>query len=519
MRYVNFRDGLTGELREMCTEAGRVLTYGPPPHSPSDDRDPLAFDLGGRYVLPAFVESHCHVLPTGLDLLKLHLGAAQSHADVLDLVRARHAEQPDGWLHAVHYDQNRYGSHLHREQLDAISPSRPILLRHVNGHASVANTAALKAAGVHENTPDPTGGVFVRDAAGRLTGVLLEAAHEHVNASSPAPSFDEMVAAILRAGNSMRDMGIVCATDMMTGFVDFETEFAAYRRAIELGCPVAIRLYVQWKSILSRRGVGLDRYRALEQDDRLRIAGVKIFADGAIGSATAAIYGSYAPESEAGKGLSARGQSLGGDGQPDVSGQLIYRPDRLLDMVRTADDAGFPIAIHAIGDYAVDLVMAAYAETSSPRRHRIEHAMLLSDAQIERLARLNCRVTFQPEFLHHFGRTYIRQLGAERAAHLKRARSVLDAGIHLSFSSDRPIVAGNPWTGILAASHRPEGFDPAENVSLAEAVHLYTQAAAEANDDADMGKLSPGSRAAFQVYETPPLDGDSRLPSAVFEFC
>jgi len=157
----------------------------------------------------------------------------------------------------------------------------------------------------------------------------------------------------------------------------------------------------------------------------------------------------------------------------EVSGQLIYSPTRLREMVQTAHRAGFRVATHSIGDYATDLVMDAYEATGEPSRHRIEHAMLLSDAQIERLAGLGCAVTFQPEFLIRFGHSYRRQLGPERMARLKRARSLLDAGIPLSFSSDRPIVPGDPKDGIRAAVHRPEGFDPAENITLPEAFRAY----------------------------------------------
>ena len=162
-------------------------------------------------------------------------------------------------------------------------------------------------------------------------------------------------------------------------------------------------------------------------------------------------------------------------------------------MVRTAVDAGFPVAIHAIGDYAVDLVLDAFEASPHPM-HRLEHAMILSDAQIERIARVGCFVTMQPEFLQKLGHVYRRQLGPERTARLKRARSVIDAGIPLSFSSDRPIVAGDPRDGIRTAVHRPEGFAPDENVAWAEAVRAYTVEGSRANGDGTRyGSLEPGS--------------------------
>lgn len=480
----------------MLVEGGRVVARGVGLATlPEVSR---TVDLQGKYLLPRFVDAHCHILPTGLDLQRLHLGTAESHSDVLDLVRQRHGEETEGWLLAVHYDHNRYGGHLSREALDAISADRPIVLRHANGHAAVANSAALRAAGVGEETPDSEGGEFVRDASGRLTGVLLEDAHDRVLGALPMPTLEEMTDAIVRAGRSMHDLGIGCASDMMTGFFDLERELEAYRLAAQRGCPIEVRHYVQWSAVFGPRGIG--------PANLPKVAGIKIFCDGAIMSATAAIYGSYSGEPAKGPRISRRGHAPTGEDGREVSGQLIYRPERLKEMVKVAHEAGHSVSIHAIGDYAVDLVMDAFEATDEPSRHRIEHAMVLDDRQIERLARLDCEVTFQPEFLLRFGTSYRRQLGPERTARLKPARSVLDAGIKLSFNSDRPIVAGDPWDGILTASNRPEGFDPGENVTRAEAIRLYSAAGSRANGDADcFGTLTPGSDAGFQTYPMDPM--------------
>ena len=482
--HSNLFFALTSELQNILVEDDRVVARGADVSGPSDVP---RTDHGGRRIIPAFVDSHYHVLPTGLDLLKLHLGPASSKEEVLDLVRERHREQPEGWLHAVHYDQNRYGAHLTRHDLDAVSAERPILLRHVNGHASVANTAALRAAGVDRDTPDPTGGEYLRDADGP-NGVLLEDAHERVTNAAPGPDLEAMVQAILRAGASMRALGIDCATDMMTGRFDLPTELEAYRLAAERDCEVDLRLCLQWRPLLGPKAMpreALEPYLGL---DNPRIVGSKLFCDGAIGSATAAIYGEYL--GEAGKPYSPRATPTG---RPGTSGQLIYRPERLAEMVRISTEAGFPVAVHAIGDYAVDLVLDAF-EASPMKGHRLEHAMILSDAQVERIARAGLPVTMQPEFLQKLGHVYRRQLGPERTWRLKRARSLIDAGVPLSFSSDRPIVAGDPRDGIRTAVDRREGFDPAENVTWAEAIRAYTVEGSRVNGDGDQyGSLEPGS--------------------------
>jgi predicted amidohydrolase YtcJ len=420
---------------------------------------------------PPFVDNHCHILPAGLQLLQLDLSDTRSHEEVLDKLSQRRDEQPEGWLLAVHYDQNRYGgNHLNRLQLDAISSDRPILLRHSSGHAGVANSFALELAGVDASLQDEQGGSFERGPDGSLSGVVLENALERVSRSIPKPTREEMVLAILTAAESMSEMGIALASDMQTGCIDLNDELWAYREAAAAGCKIAMRLYLQWGRVFGKRGIGPERLNELVMEfdgSRSRIQGIKLFADGAIGAGTAAIYGSYADKPS----------------NAETSGILMYRPEQLTERVVTAAKAGWQVSVHAIGDHASDLVMDAFEATQEPSRHRLEHAMLLSDAQIERLQKLDCFVSVQPEFLSRFGETYLAKLGPELAFDLIRFRSLADAGVKLSFSSDRPITTGDPRVGIALATHRPSGFNPLENVSHRQALHAYTVAAAEATGD------------------------------------
>ena len=437
----------------------------------------------------AFVDNHCHILPTGFDLAALHLGGTNSHAEVLDRLRDRHRSQPDGWLLAVHYDQNRYeGVHLTATDLDKISPDRPILLRHVNGHAGVANRVALASANIVPESPDPAGGSFGRDEAGKVNGVLFEHGLELVAGAVPVPTPEEMTKAIRMATAKMRDLGIAAAADMMTGRFDLRSELMAYAAAARADEHFTTALYLQWSTVFGKRAIPAaerdDLVRELESTGRSYVKGIKIFADGAIGSATAAIYGSY------------RNQPA-----TETSGQLIYNPERLNMMVQTAHNAGYTVAVHAIGDYAIDLVLDAFASTDEPNRHRLEHAMILSDAQIERIGNLGCFVTMQPEFLLRFGANYRRQLPDEKSWNLKRFRSVLDAGIPLSFSSDRPIVAGDPRDGIRLAVTR-EGFSPEERVTPVEAIRAYTEGGAAAMGLADrFGRIGVGHPAPLVAFD------------------
>jgi predicted amidohydrolase YtcJ len=477
-RLHNVRSIETGAPVELFAQEGRWSE-----RSPNVDRE---IDGLGRFVAPPFVDCHCHVLPTGLDLSKVNLDACNSHQDVLDVIAGALRDVRNGWLLAVRYDQTRYdGKHLTLRELDAVSPSVPILLRHVSGHASVANSAALIAAEVGEDVQDPPGGEFVREADGRLTGVLLESAHEFVSERTPAPDLDGMIDAIRLACESMSEMGIVAACDMMTGRFDLVQELLAYDAVLASGSVVDTVLYVQWREVFGSRGIGAARFADCVRDLRhARLGGVKLFADGAIGSGTAAIHGRYE----------------GGTG----AGKLIYPPDELTRRVLTAHDAGYSVAVHAIGDRAVDVVMDAFEATGEPQLHRLEHAMLLSDAQIERIARAGCTVTFQPEFLLRFGHSYRRQLGPERTALLKRSRSVVSAGVPLAYSSDRPIVPGNPMHGVNTAATRPDGFSQAESVTRDEAFHLYTKAAAVASGMHDLG-LRVGDRAKAALFDRNPI--------------
>ena len=467
----------------MFVDLGRVVGAGPAGEQ---------VDLRRGFVMPAFMDAHCHILPAGLDLLKLNLMGCQTKAEMLDAVRDWHERSPDGWLHAVQYDQTRWpgADHLTRHDLDKISASRPILLRHSNGHASVANSAALAAAQVTRDTPDPKGGEFVRDASGEPTGVLLEKAHEIVTGTAPEPSLEEMVEAILRAAQVMRQMGITAASDMMTGRWNLDKELTAYRLASERGCAVRLRLCMQWATVIGPRAMdaGLLQDRINAMDPALcKVLGLKVFADGAIGSATAAIHGRF--------------RTTGGQGQ------LIYSEENLKDIIRRGDEAGWQTTTHTIGDRSTDLVMDALEQTQDPSRHRVEHAMILSDAQIARLKKLNCHVTMQPEFLMRFGHSYKAQLDPEVFPRLKRARSVLDAGIRLSFSSDRPIVPGHPADSIHTAIHRPDGFDPSENVTMQEALNAWTIGSADANGDrGELGTLNAGEWADFVVLNENPLE-------------
>lgn len=479
--HKNLIDPLTLKTISFATEGGIYNTKNTD-HINADK----TYDWKGAYVLPGFVDAHCHILPTGLDLKKLNLAQCQSRNQVLDEIKKEMERiKTNAWLLAVHYDQNKFqdSKHITLKELDEITKDVPTILRHTSGHACLVNTAVLNAAQINSQTSDPKGGTIDRNSNGKPNGLLLENAMELAYAAAPPPTKQEMLEAIRLAAKEMSKVGITCAADMMTGHFDLEEELWAYQSATEKECPIKTRLYVEWEKLL-----GENRYRDIDykQTELTRICGVKLFADGAIGAGTAAVTHPY----------------------PDNTyGKLIYSQEELNEKIKIAEKAGYPVAIHSIGDLSTDYVIKAIKSSQNPAKHRIEHVMLLRQEQIKRMAELRITVTLQPEFLIRFAHAYTKQLGSERTAKLKPARTLLNAGVKIAFSSDRPIVTGNPWAGIKAACDRKAPYDPSENITIQEAIDCYTKLASQILGDPE-SEIADGKPADFQIYETSPIKSD-----------
>lgn len=482
--FTNFRWWKDGSTRNMRVSDEGLVTYTGPDEPFADDE----IDLEGGWLMPGFVDCHCHIMPSGFDLLRLNLSTCNTKEAVLSALREA-SVVGGAWLLANHYDQNRFddGEHLTCVQIDSVIPNTPVILRHSSGHACVVNSAALRLAGISPSSDDPRGGEIVR-ANGVPNGVLLENAMELAYRAVPRPTREEMSDAILAAAKSMSAYGITSAADMMTGHQGLEEEIWAYKDAIQRGAPLRMRLYVQWSGIFKNKVTAQELEEMLRPmpEEFLAIRGVKLFADGAIGAGTAAMHEEY---------------TTGGNGS------FIYPPEELERRVRIADDAGFAIAIHSIGNRCTDLVLDCFEKCADPSKHRIEHVMVLSDDQIARIRSLGCKVTLQPEFLRHFEATYRRRLGDEKYAALKRAKSLDSAGVPIGLSSDRPIVPGNPWSGIRIAADRGD-----ESISNDRGVELYTFGAAEVNGDGALfGRLNIRQFADFLVYDKNPRDESAKL--------
>jgi predicted amidohydrolase YtcJ len=461
----------------------RILAVG---DDPSALRDLLApggevIDLQDRCVLPGLADSHIHFTSYALGSRELDLGDAASLDEVLARVAARARETPEGaWVIGRRWDQEQWPERRFptAADLDRIALERPIVLKAKSGHALVANSRALQLAGITADTPDPSGGRLGRDATGRPDGMLFEeSAMELVTSLVPRPGPAETDDALRRAFQSAWRVGLTAIHD-----VDGTRAFAAYQRLHkrrELGLRVI--KYLPARTLDSAPEVGL---RAGLGDDWLRVGGIKVFADGALGPRTAAMLAPY-------------------EGELDNLGVLIIDEDALRELARKAVAGGLPLAVHAIGDRANRLVLDALADTGGGLRHRIEHVQLLHSSDVGRLAALGVVASMQPIHATQDCEMADRYWGG-RAATAYAWRSLLQAGTVLAFGSDCPVEDLNPFLGIHAAVTRrrvdgfpgSEGWYPEQRLTVEEAARAYTLGAAYAVGLEDrLGSLAPGKLA------------------------
>jgi len=460
-------------------------------------------DLGGCTALPGFHDAHCHILLFGLSLIEVDLRGATQIAEIVGAVRVRAvAVGPGRWVRGGGYNDNTLLERRHptRQDLDPVSPANPVWLLHISGHMGVANTQALEAAGITRDTPDPPGGRIVRDAEGSPTGLLLETAQDLVKRVLPPYTLMETKAALAAAGRQMAAEGITSAQDAWAGWIAPD-EFRAYQEASAEGLlPQRVWLLVDVEQLPVRDG-RIDFALGLHTgfgDDRLRLGAIKIFTDGSLIGRTAALTRPYATPSS-------------------TSGFLVKSEETILRQVRAAHAAGWQVALHAIGDRAIEVALDAIATVMGPQagasfRPRIEHCGVLRPDLIQRLHHLGVVVVTQPRFVVELGDGIRDALGEDRLRLTYPLASL--RGLHVAFSSDRPVVEGAPLKGIAAALLRRtashQHYAPEEAITLEEALRAYTvEAAHAAFADTELGSLQPSKWADLVVLSEDPF---RRLP-------
>ena len=452
-------------------------------------------DAAGRLVVPGFIDTHVHFVSAGFGLSSVQMRDAGTREEFVGRIQAFTKTVPAGtWITGGDWDHTLWDGELpRRDWIDAVSPDHPVWINRLDGHMSLANSAALKAAGVTRATKDVSGGEIVRDASGEPTGLLKDNAMGLVDRVVPDPTDDMRDRALSAAMQYVAERGVTTVHNMGS-WSDLAT-FARARQANTLGTRIyGVVPLADWerlRDVVAKKEYGGEEGRG---DEWLRVGGLKGFVDGSLGSHTAAFNEPF-------------------DDAPEDRGLLVNSEEDLYRWVSGADKAGLHVMVHAIGDRANGLLLDIYERVGSEngerdRRFRIEHAQHLAPADIPRFAKLGVIPSMQPYHAIDDGRWAEEYIGT-RIRTTYAFRSLLDAGARLAFGSDWAVAPPTPLEGIYAAVTRrtlddrhPGGWVPAEKITVEEALRAYTVNAAYASfDEERKGMLTAGRLADFVMLD------------------
>ncbi|HWC78067.1 MAG TPA: amidohydrolase family protein [Blastocatellia bacterium] len=450
-------------------------------------------DLAGKLALPGFIDDHTHFIDGGFHLLSVQLRDASTPQEFARRIREHAAKLPRGrWIGGGDWDHESWpGAPLPtKELIDRDTADNPVFVTRLDGHMGLANSAALRLAGITKETKDPAGGTIVRDpVTGEPTGVLKDDAMGIVNALIPNPSPAEYQEALAASLKEAARVGVTSVQDITPW-----NHYEAYKSAHDSG-RLTVRVYArtpmsQWKrqaELVSRQGPG---------DQWLRLGGLKAFMDGSLGSTTAFFFEPFADA-------------------PNTSGLMVednIPEGKLKQQIKDADKAGLQCSIHAIGDKANDLLLDYFEEAAKDngprdRRFRIEHAQHLTPSDITRFSKLGVIASMQPYHAVDDGRWAEKRIGPVRIKSTYAFRSLLDSGATLVFGSDWYVAPLSPLLGIHAAVTRatidgknPRGWVPEQKITVEEAVKAYTSSAAYAEfAEREKGSLEQGKLADIVV--------------------
>ena len=452
-------------------------------------------DAAGRLIVPGFIDTHVHFLEGGFRLASVQLRDARTREEFASRIKAFAATVPAGtWITGGDWDHSLWGGQLPaRGWIDAAAPDHPVWINRLDGHMALANSAALKAAGVTRATKNVAGGEIVRDPRGEPTGLLKDNAMGLVARVVPDPSDAMRDRALAAAMKYVAEQGVTSVHNMGT-WSDLAT-FARARRANTIGTRIyAVVPLADWERL--RDVVASKEYGGADGrgDQWVRVGGLKGFVDGSLGSHTAAFHAPF-------------------DDAPKDRGLLINTPEDLYAWISGADRAGLHVMVHAIGDRANGLLLDIYdrvarEDGARDRRFRIEHAQHPAAADIPRFAALGVIASMQPYHAIDDGRWAEKYIGA-RIKTTYAFRSLLDSGARLAFGSDWYVAPPTPLEGIYAAVTRrtlddrnPGGWVPEQKITVEEALRAYTSGAAYASFDEDRkGVLAAGRLADFVMLD------------------
>lgn len=450
-------------------------------------------DLHGRFVVPGFNDAHVHFSSGGADLASVQLRDARSQAEFRDRLRDFSAKLPKGrWILGGNWDHENWtpASLPTRQLIDGVTGDHPVFVSRLDGHMSLANTLALKMAGITRDTADPPGGVIVRDAGGEPTGALKDAATGLVERVIPPPSEDELTDAVRAAMRYAAENGVTSVQDMSAS----PEVLRVYQKLLKKD-ELTVRIsghqpLATWQALAN---IGL---LAAFGSPKLHIGGLKGFADGSLGSTTALLFEPF----------------LDAPNTSGIPSEEMIPESKMQQRILDADRAGLQVAIHAIGDKANHLILNMFEEAAKQngrrdRRFRIEHAQHLAASDIPRFAQLHVIASMQPYHAIDDGRWAEKRIGPERAKGAYAFRSLLDSGATLAFGSDWSVAPMEPVMGIYGAAtrrtldgKRPNGWVPEQKITAAEAIRAFTMGSAYASfDEKIKGSIEAGKLADFAV--------------------
>jgi len=460
-------------------------------------------DLKGATVLPGLVDAHAHVSGLGMALEIVSLVDTTSYAEVLDRVKKRAATTPKGeWIAGRGWDQNDWASKdfPSASELDQVVGEHPVWLTRIDGHAALANSAAMRAAGITSSTPDPAGGKIVRDTRGQPTGVFVDAAKDLVERVIPPASREVQKRRLIRAAEAIAAQGLTGVHD--AGADDLT--ISLMRELVDQG-KLPIRVYV----MLTDDDALLSKWFAagplVNYGGKLTIRAVKLYADGALGSRGAALIEPY-------------------NDDPSNRGLLLTSVDHIRDVAARGRQSRFQVNTHAIGDRAVRNVLEAYesAAVNPSDRFRIEHFQVAAPLDISRLAPRGIIASMQPTHATSDMYWAEKRVGPERIRGAYAWRTVLNRGGRLALGSDFPVEEVNPFFGIYAAVTREDqkgwpagGWYPSERLTIQEAIRGFSaDAAFAAFEEESRGTIDVGKAADFTIVDSNPITAD---PASLFK--
>jgi predicted amidohydrolase YtcJ len=446
-------------------------------------------DAGGKLLLPGFNDAHVHLVSGGKQLDNVQLNDATTPEEFARRIGERAKITPKGeWILGGNWDETKWSppNMPTKELIDALTPDTPVFVSRYDGHMGLANSLALRLAGITAKTPDPPGGTVVRDAQGNPTGALKDAATDYIYKVIPPLSHDQRLKVVKRALAYAASVGVTSVQHMIAGYEDI----AVYRELLERG-ELTVRIYAA-PSIVhvddqAKLGIG-----HAFGGPYLRIGALKAFADGSLGSGTAYFYEPFLNQGN-NRGLLS-----------DEMHPISLMRDRYL----KADAAGLQICTHAIGDEGISTILDLYADVikahgEADRRLRIEHAQHMAAKDFERFAQLHVIASVQPYHAIDDGRFAESHIGHDRASRTYAFRTFLDHGVRLAFGTDWEVAPLDPLLTVYAAVTRatldgknPNGWFPEQKLSVAEAIEAYTMGSAYAEfQENEKGSITAGKLA------------------------